>query len=327
MVRRGAWLPVALGIAVIALPGRVVADTPVRPVLTILGPPASGGFWRPQMLRAEGSFVRTLYQSLDLVLPDSILNRRERAYMAWELADVFRWDIDFTRGFHPGDQYRLVFERLISADGEIRYGRLLAAELSLGGRDYRAYEFDEGGRTAYFDEAGRSLRRSFLQVPVEFKRISSEFGERFHPILRRWRNHQGIDYAAESGSPVMAVGDGIVTRAGWAGGYGRLVEVRHGDGAVTRYAHLRGFGAGIRSGVRVVQGQCIGYVGRSGLATGPHLHFEFLLNGVPTDPKLLAVGTDEAVSGGDLSDFRRQVAWLDRVIGREMAVVTVSSRR
>ena len=243
MARPGLRPALILGIALLAVPGIAVAGES-GPVLTILGPPGGGSYWRPQMLRAEGPFVQTLYRSLDLVLPDSILSRRERAYMAWELADVFRWDVDFTRGFRPGDRYRLVFERLLSPQGEVRYGRLLAAELHVGGRNYRAYEFDQAGRTAYFDEAGRSLRRSFLQVPVEFKRISSGFGERFHPILRRWRNHQGIDYAAEAGAPVMAVGDGVVVRAGWAGGYGRLVEIRHGDGAVTRYAHLKGFGPG-----------------------------------------------------------------------------------
>jgi murein DD-endopeptidase MepM/ murein hydrolase activator NlpD len=305
--------PAILGLSGLMLAGPlsgVSAKDPVRASLTILGAPArSGGYWSAQVLRIEGPLDRTLYRSLAAVLPDSILSARERAFMAWQIADIFRWEADFTRDIRSGDNFRLVFERLLSPYGEVRYGRLLAADMVLRGRSLSAFEFDDAqGRTAFFDAQGRSLRRDFLRVPVEFKRISSEFGSRYHPILRRWRDHQGIDYAALSGSPVMTVGDGVVLRAGIAGGYGRLVEIRHGNGLVTRYAHLRGFASGIRAGARVTQGQVVGYVGKTGLATGPHLHFEFRLNGRPRDPNEITTGEGAPVPARDQATFLSRVA-------------------
>jgi len=247
-------------------------------------------YWRPEVFRVEGDLRHSLYASLAAVIPDTFLNARERAYMAWEIADIFRWQADFTRDIRPGDRFRILFERLRSTDGELRYGRMLAADLVVGGRMLRAFEFDDPqGHTAFYDGNGVSLRRSFLRVPVEFRRISSGFAAaRFHPILQRWRKHEGIDYAAEPGAPVMAVAEGVVVRAGNAGGYGKLVEIRHANGVVTRYGHLSRFGSGIRPGTRVAQGQCIGYVGATGLATGPHLHYEFRVKGVATDPRTLS---------------------------------------
>lgn len=291
----------------------------VKPSVVILGSRSSGGgYWSPQLLRAEGNLNGSLYRSFAQVIPDSLLNARERAYMAWEIADIFRWQADFTREIRPGDHFRLIFERLISQDGEVRYGRLLAAEIVLRGQPLNAYEFDDPqGRTAFYDREGTSLRRDFLRVPVEFKRISSEFGARFHPILRRWRDHEGIDYAASAGSPVMAVGDGLVVRAGSAGGYGRLVEIAHGNGQVTRYAHLRGFGRGIRAGARVTQGQVVGYVGKSGLATGPHLHFEFRVRGIARDPNEITTGAGGPVPSPQLSSFLGTVAEYDRLLQME----------
>lgn len=251
---------------------------------------ASQPYWRPEVFRVEGDLRHSLYASLAAVIPDSFLNARERAYMAWEIADIFRWQADFTRDFRPGDRFRILFERLRSTDGELRYGRMLAADLVVGGRMLRAFEYDDPqGHTAFYDGNGVSLRRSFLRVPVEFRRISSGFAAaRFHPILQRWRKHEGIDYAAEPGAPVMAVAEGVVLRAGPAGGYGKLVEIRHANGVVTRYGHLSRFGSGIRPGTRVAQGQCIGYVGATGLATSPHLHYEFRVRGVATDPRTLS---------------------------------------
>jgi murein DD-endopeptidase MepM/ murein hydrolase activator NlpD len=159
-------------------------------------------------------------------------------------------------------------------------------------------------------------------VPVEFKRISSEFGTRYHPILRRWRDHDGIDYAASSGSPVMSVGDGVVVRAGNAGGYGRLVEIRHGDGLITRYAHLRGFGSGVRAGARVTQGQVIGYVGKTGLATGPHLHFEFRVNGVARDPNEITTGEGAPIAPTDRVAFMVQVGRYQAILRPEQEMAT-----
>ncbi|MEP7326289.1 MAG: M23 family metallopeptidase [Gemmatimonadota bacterium] len=287
----------------------------VKPSVVILGSRSSAGYWSPQVLRAEGDLSGSLYRSFALVIPDSLLNARERGYMAWEIADIFRWEADFTRDIKPGDRFRLVFERLISRDGEVRYGRLLAAEIVLRGETLNAYEFDDPqGKTSFYDGEGHSLHRDFLRVPVEFKRISSEFGSRFHPILQRWRSHEGIDYAASAGSPVMAIGEGQIVRAGPAGGYGNMVEIAHGNGLVTRYAHLRGFGPGVRRGARVTQGQVIGFVGKTGLATGPHLHFEFRVLGVARDPNEITTGAGPAVPSPLLGSFLGTVTEYERLL-------------
>jgi murein DD-endopeptidase MepM/ murein hydrolase activator NlpD len=321
MLIRFPALIVVLGLGIHA-PGRLAATDPARGTVTILSTvPRSGGYWSPQVIRAEGDLQHSLYRAFAAVLSDSVLNQRERAYMAWEIADIFRWEADFTRGFRPGDHFKVIFERLLSPFGEVRYGRLLAANIVLQGRTLTAFEYDDAqGRTAFYDAQGKSLRREFLRVPVEFKRISSEFGTRYHPILRRWRDHDGIDYAASSGSPVMSVGDGQVVRAGNAGGYGRLVEIRHGDGVITRYAHLRGFGPGVRSGTRVTQGQVIGYVGKTGLATGPHLHFEFRVNGVPRDPNEITSGEGSPIAPTDRVAFMAQVGRYQEILRPEQEV-------
>jgi murein DD-endopeptidase MepM/ murein hydrolase activator NlpD len=315
-----------LSLALSAAPFRLAATDPSRASVTILSTaPRGGSYWSPQVIRAEGTLEHSLYRALASVLNDSILNQRERAYMAWEIAEIFRWEADFTRSFRPGDHFKVIFERLLSPFGEVRYGRLLAADIVLQGRTLTAFEYDDQlGRTAFYDAQGKSLRRDFLRVPVEFKRISSDFGARYHPILRRWRDHQGIDYAASSGSPVMSVGDGEIVRAGTAGGYGRLVEIRHGDGMITRYAHLRGFGPGIRVGGRVSQGQVIGFVGKTGLATGPHLHFEFRVNGVARDPDEITRGEGAPVPLSDRAGFLAQVASYRAILQPEQELATAS---
>jgi murein DD-endopeptidase MepM/ murein hydrolase activator NlpD len=225
------------------------------------------------------------------------LSADERVRIAWDLADVFAWEIDFTRDIQPDDRFAVVLEREASDRGERRLGRILASELAVAGRRFTAYRF-EGAESGglYFDEAGASLRRAFLRAPVEFRRISSRFSSsRYHPILQIWRRHQGIDYAAAAGTPVLAAGDGVAVTVGWSGGYGRLVELRHRNGHTTRYGHLRGFARGLRPGGRVRQGVVIGYVGASGLATAPHLHYEFRRNGTARDPARVDLGTGSPV--------------------------------
>lgn len=279
--------------------------------------------WTTQTLRIQGSFARTLYATLAQAIPDSVLGREDRDYMAWEIADIFRWEVDFTRDLHPDDTYRIVFERLLLPFGEVRYGRVLAAELVIGGDTLTAYEFDDSkGRTAFYDAGGESLRRSFLRVPVEFKRISSGFSAaRYHPILHLWRAHRGIDYAAPRGTPVMAAGDGVVTFAGWARGYGNMVELRHADGITTRYGHLQHFAKHLHVGRFVSQGDCIGYVGSTGLATGPHLHFEFRIHGKASDPRVLSEEGDP-IAPDSRQAFAMEVDRLNQMLyvqGRALA--------
>jgi len=262
--------------------------------------------WSRRTERLEGSIETSLYDALMLGLASESLDEGDRIRLAWDLADVFAWEVDFTRDLQVGDRFRLVFERETSEFGELRLGRILAGEIELSGRTLSAYRFGTAdGREQYYDADGASLRRAFLRAPVEFRRISSRFSRsRFHPILGVWRRHQGIDYAAASGTPVLAAGDGVVTEAAWSGGYGRLLELRHANGITTRYGHLRGFARGIRVGSRVQQGEVVAYVGSTGLATAAHLHYEFRQNGAARDPNRVERGTGQPVLPADSAGFR-----------------------
>jgi murein DD-endopeptidase MepM/ murein hydrolase activator NlpD len=265
--------------------------------------------WQAQEVRAEGSIDNSLYQALDAGISNGQLDSGNRQRLAWALADVYAWQIDFTRDIRPGDRFQVVFERLVSEDGEVRVGRLLASDLMISGKSLTAFRFEpEAARSpTYYDAIGGSLRRAFLRAPLEFRRISSSFsGMRFHPVLGRMRKHEGTDYAARPGTPVMASGNGLVLRAGWAGGYGNLVELRHLNGITTRYGHLRSLGRNIRRGVRVEQSQIIGYVGSTGLASGPHLHYEFRVNGVAKDSRRVQIGGGAPVPSQEREAFERE---------------------
>ncbi|HYJ17574.1 MAG TPA: M23 family metallopeptidase, partial [Burkholderiales bacterium] len=190
-----------------------------------------------------------------------------------------------------GDRFSVVYEAL-AADGEfVGFGRVLAAEFVNQGRSFRAVFFrDNEGRNGFYTPDGRNMRKAFLRSPIEFSRVTSGFSNsRFHPVLKAWRAHKGIDYGASTGTRVRVTADGFVTFVGRKGGYGNVVTVRHPNGYTTLYAHLSGFAQGIRQGKRVVQGEVVGLVGSTGLATGPHLHYEFHVNGVHQNPMRLAM--------------------------------------
>ena len=216
----------------------------------------------------------------------SAMEPPDRARLIHGLDQVFQWQVDFSRQIQPGDFYRFAFERQVRPDGTMRSARLLAAELINSGTALKAIYFDPSGdgKGSYFDAEGRSVRRAFLTKPLEFRRISGRFSNRYHPVLKRWRAHRGVDYAANSGTPVMATSDGVITRRGRWGSYGNMVEVQHTNGFSTRYAHFSRFAAGQSTGTRVAQGEVIGYVGMTGLATGPHLHYEMLRRDRHIDP-------------------------------------------
>ena len=234
------------------------------------------------------------------------VGRKDFEDLVYDIADVFAWKVDFTRDLRRGDAVRVVLERKIRPDGSIRSRHFLAIELRNGDRVLRAIpQLTPGGRYAYFDEEGRSLRGAFLRYPVPY-RITSRFTtRRFHPILKRWRAHEGIDYGAPAGAPVEATASGVVTRAGFMGAYGRLVELRHPGEIRTRYAHLSSIAPDVRPGARVEQGQIIGRVGSSGLATGPHLHYEFLKNGRHRDPLTVEIPGAPSVAESQVEQFRR----------------------
>src|SRR5438477_1035460 len=252
--------------------------------------------WSGERLRTTAVIQSNLYDALDAAIPDSFLPARQRVGLAWAIADVYDWEVDFTRDLRPGDRVEVLIERLQSPEGDRRLGRILAARVDVAGSPSFAFAFDNpNGSTGFYDDRGRSLRRAFLRAPLRFSHISSRFGGRFHPILKRWRTHEGTDYAAGYGTPVRATADGIVTEAGRNGGYGNLIEIRHANGIRTRYGHLSKFAKGLHVGQRVSQEQTIGYVGSTGLSTGPHLHYEFLVNGRPTNPQRKDAGAGEPV--------------------------------
>jgi murein DD-endopeptidase MepM/ murein hydrolase activator NlpD len=245
--------------------------------------------WTTDTLVVRGGISSTLYEALDsaaMVLPPTV-----RTELAWDVADIFEWRIDMSRDLQVGDTFAVLVERQQGPQGAVRTGRVLAASFSNSGTTIKAFRLERAGdRARYYDANGKSLEANFLRAPLAFRRISSVFGMRRHPILGVWRRHAGTDYAAASGTPVRAIGDGVVIAAGRRGGYGSAIDVRHANGFVSRYGHLRGFGRGVRPGARVMMGQTIGYVGMTGLATAPHLHFEILVGGVQRNPRSALAG-------------------------------------
>lgn len=206
--------------------------------------------------------------------------------MIMQLADIFGYDIDFALDIRRGDRFTVIYEQLFKDGQKLRDGNILAAEFVNQGDTYRAVRYTSpDGTSAYYTPQGQSLRKAFLRTPLDFARVSSGFSlARRHPILNKIRAHKGVDYAAGTGTPIKASGDGRITFQGVKGGYGKVVVIRHGGSVETLYAHLSRYRAGLGVGSRVRQGQVIGYVGKTGLATAPHLHYEFLVGGVHKNP-------------------------------------------
>ena len=242
--------------------------------------------WTTDTVVVGGTIKSTLYEAMDEGAAQ-YFPARAKDELTWALADIFEYRVDMSRDLQVGDQFKALVERSVGPGGVTKVGKVLAASFDLSAGDVSAVLFDsKSASPQYYDETGRSLRAAFLRAPLEFRRISSNFGTRRHPILGRVKSHKGTDYAANSGTPVRAIGDAVVIRAGWGGGYGNVLELRHRNGYVTRYGHLRGFAKGIRPGVRVNIAQTVAYVGTTGLSTGPHLHFEVLINGVQRDSRV-----------------------------------------
>ena len=201
--------------------------------------------------------------------------------MIMEMIRIFGWDVDFALDIRKGDSFHVIYTEYHLDDKKLSDGDILAAEFTTQGQTYRAIRFeDSDGHASYYTPEGDSMLGTFLRSPVEFSRISSRFGKRKHPISKKWKAHKGVDYAASRGTPVRATADGKVILAGRKGGYGNTVVLRHAGRFSTLYAHMNGFAKGVRSGSRVKQGQTIGYVGSTGYSTGPHLHYEFRVDGV-----------------------------------------------
>jgi murein DD-endopeptidase MepM/ murein hydrolase activator NlpD len=242
----------------------------------------------PRIVYKTATIRTSLFAATDSAgIPDAV---------AMQVARVFATDIDFHSDLRKGDRFSVIYEMVYEAGELVAPGRILAAQFVNDGRVYHAVLFrDDEGSEGYYSLDGSNRAKTFLRSPVEFSRVSSGFGTRFHPIFKNWRAHTGVDFAAPRGTRVLATADGAVVAAGARGGYGNAVEIRHGGGINTLYAHLSGFAAGVRAGARVHQGQVVGFVGATGYATGPHLHYEFKVAGMHQDPLRVALPKAEPV--------------------------------
>ena len=221
---------------------------------------------------------------------------------------MFAWDIDFVLDIREGDRFTAVYEQIYQDGKYLRDGEVLAAEFINAGRVYRAVRFvSDSGRAGYYTPDGAPMRKAFLRAPVEFTRVSSGFNpHRLHPILNLIRGHMGTDYAAPTGTPVHAAGDGRVSFAGQRGGYGNALILAHSNSVSTLYGHMSRFARQVRVGTRVQQGEVIGYVGMTGLATGPHLHYEYLVNGVHKNPQTVQLAGAEPLRADGVAEISRR---------------------
>ncbi|MDX2480564.1 MAG: peptidoglycan DD-metalloendopeptidase family protein [Desulfuromusa sp.] len=246
----------------------------------------------------QGTITSSLFEAVQEIGEDS--------KFAFLLADIFAWDIDFILDLRVGDTFQALVEKRYREGLFAGYGHILAAEFINREKIFRAVRFENGDqRSSYYNEVGENVRKAFLKAPVSFTRISSGYTmKRLHPITKTWKAHPAIDYVAPVGTPIKTVGDGSISRIGYTSGNGNFVEVRHSNGYSTLYLHMRGFARGMKRGKRVTQGQVIGYLGGTGMATGPHLCFRMRLNGAPVNPTKLRVPAAKSVSKEHLAEFQ-----------------------
>lgn len=270
--------------------------------------------------RAAGMVRSSLYEAgLTAGVPAQIMVEMIRA---------FSFDVDFQREIQPGDAFEIVFDRYRDETGRIvKEGALRHASLLLSGRRIAIYQYhDRDGIADYYNERGESVRKALLKTPIDGARLTSGFGSRLHPILGYSAFHKGVDFGAASGTPIQAAGDGVVEMAGWHGGYGNYVRVKHNGEYSTAYAHLSRYAQGVREGARVKQGQIIGYVGSTGRSTGPHLHYEVLRRGAQINPMGVKFPTGRRLEGHELVAFKRLRGEVDRLLTMATPVVQLAAR-
>lgn len=264
--------------------------------------------------------IETVRGTITSSLFDAVSALGENAELAISLADIFAYDVDFIRDLRHGDTFQAVAEKRFRKGNPAGYGRILAAEFTNQGKTYRAFLFKDGDRApAYYDAQGYSRRTAFLRAPLSYSRISSGFSmRRFHPVTKTWRAHPAIDYAAPTGTPIMTVGDGKIVDIGFTNGNGNYIKIRHSNGYETMYLHMSRFAKGMKQGRRVNQGEVIGYVGATGLATGPHLCFRMTKNGAPVNPTTVRSAAASPISAERLGDFKAAIVPLvAQLEGRE----------
>ena len=275
--------------------------------------------------------VRTAYARG--VINSSLFLSAKRAGLShgltMDLANVFGYDIDFAMDIRDGDEFELVYEEKVVNDKQIGTGNILSARFTNRGKTFTAVRYtDKQGNTSYYSADGTSMRKAFIRTPVDFARISSRFSNgRRHPILNKIRAHKGVDYAAPRGTPIKAAGDGKIALAGRKGGYGNTVVIQHGTRYRTLYAHMQGFAKGIRTGGNVKQGQIIGYIGTTGLSTGPHLHYEFQVNGTHVDPLSQKLPMADPIARNEKQRFLQLSAPLMARMDQEKSTLLALNKR
>jgi murein DD-endopeptidase MepM/ murein hydrolase activator NlpD len=288
--------------------GNFIASVMPRDILTV-------------PLRIAGVIDSSLFEAAAKAgMPQAVLS---------DVIHAFSYDVDFQREVQPGDSFEVLFDQLVDEKtGKIvGTGDVAYAALTLSGKVEALYRYTPpDGYPSFFNADGTNVKKALLRTPVDGARISSSFGMRHHPILGFTRMHQGVDFAVPAGTPIMASGDGVVAAAGWSGGYGNLVELRHDGSYSTRYGHMSHIAKGIKPGVRVHQGEVIGYVGMTGLATGPHLHYEVRVDSKPINPLGVRLAATQKLDGRSLADFRAQEAAIAKRVAALRSNSTVAQK-
>jgi murein DD-endopeptidase MepM/ murein hydrolase activator NlpD len=280
----------------------------LSPVETLQLTKTENGYQTETLTREVDSRQKQVAGQIESSLFEAGLKAGMSNKLIMEMAHIFGWDIDFALDLRQGDNFKVIFEESYLDGEKFDDGDILAAEFTNRGTTFRAVRYtDPEGNSHFYTPEGHSMRKTFTRTPVHFSRISSRFNpNRLHPVLKTSRPHRGVDYAAPTGTPILATGDGKVEFVGTKGGYGRTVVLSHGGKYTTLYAHMSRFKKGMRNGQRVKQGQTIGYIGSSGLATGPHLHYEFRINGVHHNPLTVALPKAEPLNAKYMAAFKQQ---------------------
>jgi murein DD-endopeptidase MepM/ murein hydrolase activator NlpD len=258
----------------------------------------------PRLAYGRATITSSLYEAgQDAGISSAVLS---------SLVNLYSFDVDFQRDVQPGDSFEILYQRMTDESGTpVMDGNIVLASMTLSGVKTMLYRFKtKSGYADYFDPEGQSVQKSLMRTPTDAARISSGFGRRKHPILGFTLMHRGIDFAAPPGTPIYAAGDGLIEKAGWAGSYGKYIRIRHNGNYKTAYAHLRGFASGIAEGVRVKQRQVIGYVGSTGRATGPHLHYEVIKDGAQINPQSLRLASGYKLKDQELQAYKEDIAKL-----------------
>lgn len=272
--------------------------------------------------------ILTIGGTIQNMLVSAFGSEKEDYILALQAADILAWDIDFNTDIRTGDTFKIIVEGLYSEGKFKKYGRILSIEFINNGQTHNAYLFEHDGKNDYYNANGQSLRKAFLKAPLSFRRISSHFSKnRLHPVRKIRCPHNGVDYAAATGTPVNAVADGTVSFAGYRSGFGKLIMVSHLNGYKTYYGHLSRFNKGIHTGKKVQQGDLIGYVGATGMATGPHLHYEMRRGSTPINPLSIKNVPGKPIPAEQMAEFRRQSQTMSNIFNVAIFYDTKNTQR